>query len=218
MRFNSLLDRPPAQILWDYNHLNQALKPADFIFVMCSYNLDIADYAGILFAQKMGKFIVLSGGVAHSNDLLRTDWDDPEAVVFKERLIERGVPAQKIIIEDKATNCGENVLFTKELLADNDDLKTGLIVQKPYMERRAYATATQQWPEMGWQVTSPNISYENYIEKHDEEKLIHIIVGDTWRIKAYAEKGFQIPQDMSEEVENSLKQLINKGYTKHIDL
>lgn len=221
MIVNELLDRPRAQMLWDYNHLKKPLKRADFIFVMCSYNLSVAEYAYIMFRQNMGKFIVLSGGIAHQTDLLRTPWDEAEAVVFKKRLVEIGMPASKIIIEDQAQNCGENISFTKKILEEKyrtnlEGLKTGLIVQKPYMERRAYAAATKQWPEIEWSVTSPNISYEDYIDQFDEERLIHIMVGDTWRIKDYAEKGFQTPQEMPEEVEKSLKELINRGYTQHI--
>ena len=215
---NHLLDRPLAKVLWDYNHLNHAFTPADFIFVMCSYNLDVADYASILFMQKRGKFIVLSGGVAHSDDLLHTTWDEPEAQVFKDRLMELNIAEDKIIVEDKATNCGENVEFTKNLLIEkNKEVNTGLIVQKPYMERRAYATAMKQWPEVEWKATSPNISYEDYIDKFDEERLINIMVGDTWRIKEYAKKGYQIPQDMPEDVENALQTLIERDYTKHIN-
>lgn len=217
MILNELLDRPLAQMLWDYNHLNQPLRPADFIFVMCSYDLDVADRANILFQQKMGKFIALSGGEAHRTDLLRTDWDDPEAVVFKNRLLDLCVSPDDITVEDKSTNCGENVTFTKEILKDHEPaLQTGLIVQKPYMERRALATASKQWPEIEWQVTSSNVSYDDYIKKYDEAKLIHIMVGDTWRVKDYAAKGFQTEQEMPEEVETALKKLIDRGYTKHI--
>lgn len=218
MLFNPLLDRPHAQILWDYNQMKQPLKPADFIFVLCSYNLDIADYADILFMQKMGKFIAVSGGMGHKGGMLRMPWDEPESHVFKERLIELGNKENNLVIEDQSRNTGENIQFTKKLLEGHDpELKTGLIVQKPYMERRAYAAAMKQWPEIEWQVTSPTITYDDYIEKFDEERLINIIVGDTWRIKEYAKQGYQIPQEMPDEVETSLKELIKKGYTKHID-
>jgi uncharacterized SAM-binding protein YcdF (DUF218 family) len=218
MIVNELLDRPAVEILWDYNHLKQPLHKADFLFVMCSYNLDIANYAHILFQQKMGEKIVLSGGIAHTDDLLNTDWDRPEAHVFKDRLVELGMAESNIIIEDKATNTGENVLFTKTLLAEKlPEATTGLIVQKPYMERRAYATAMKQWRSVDWRVTSPNISYQNYVKNHREERLINIIVGDTWRIKEYAKKEYQIAQDMPEHVEDALEKLINRGYTKHIN-
>jgi len=133
-------------------------------------------------------------------------------------LFNPGNKEENIVIEDQSRNTGENIQFTKKILEGRDpELKTGLILQKPYMERRAYATAMKQWPEIEWQVTSPNVTYDDYIEKFDEERLIHIIVGDTWRIKEYAEQGYQIPQEMPDEVEASLKELIKKGYTKHID-
>lgn len=210
-----MTDNDLALILWDYNQLNHKLKPADFIFVMCSYNLDVADKAYELFQKNMEKFITLSGGMAHQDDLLNTQWNEPEAVIFKNRLIELGAPEDKIIIEDKATNCGQNIQFTKYLLKDRK-LKSGIIVQKPYMERRAFAAAMKQWPEILWQISSPNINYYDYIMQHGVEKTINIMVGDTYRIKDYADKGFQISQEMPEDVEKALEQLINKGYNKHI--
>lgn len=217
MMMNTLLDRPYAHALWDYNQLKKPVRKADFIFVMCSYNLAVAEHAYILFRQKIADLVVLSGGVAHTDDLLITDWDDAEAIVFKDRLIEIGMDASKIIIEDKATNCGENVQFTKELLKDRDPpLSTGVIVQKPYMERRAFATAQQQWPEIDWFVTSPNMSYDQYIRDNDEERLINLLVGDTQRIIEYAKEGYQTPQEMPENVSDALDVLIKKGYTKHL--
>jgi len=54
MMMNTLLDRPLAKVLWDYNQLNKPMRRSDFIFVMCSYNLTVAEHAYILFRQKMG--------------------------------------------------------------------------------------------------------------------------------------------------------------------
>ncbi len=71
------------------------------------------------------------------------------------------------------------------------------------MERRAYATFMKQWPERGVRVvvTSPQIPFEHY--PNDEitaERLIHIMVGDLQRMKTYAERGFQIAQEIPEHV------------------
>lgn len=214
---NTLLDRPYAQTLWEYNQLKKPIRKADFIFVMCSYNLAVAEHAYILFRQKIADLVVLSGGIAHTDDLLITDWDEPEAIVFRDRMIEIGMDPSKIIIEDKAKNCGENVQFTKEILKDREPpLTSGVIVQKPYMERRAFATAEKQWPEIDWFVTSPNLTYDQYIHDNDEERLIHLLVGDTQRVIEYADKGYQTPQDMPDNVREALDALIKKGYTKHL--
>jgi uncharacterized SAM-binding protein YcdF (DUF218 family) len=184
---------------------------------MCSYNLAVAEHAYILFRQKMADFVVLSGGVAHTDDLLITDWDEPEAAVFRDRMVEIGMDPKKIIVEDQSTNCGENVQMTKALLTEKDkEVASGIIVQKPYMERRALATAEKQWPEVDWQVSSPIISYDDYIANHDEERLINLLVGDTQRIIEYPKKGYQTEQEIPDDVKNTYDTLVKKGFTKHL--
>ena len=51
-------DSDLARVLWDYNHLNHRLESADFIFVMCSYNIDVADRAYELFCNGMGNLLL----------------------------------------------------------------------------------------------------------------------------------------------------------------
>src|SRR3972149_11399922 len=97
-----------ARTLWDYHHLNHALARADCIFVLCSHDLRVADYAARLFLDGFAPLIIFSGGIAHQGDLVETPWKKPEADVFAARAIDLGVPEKDIIIENKATNCGEN--------------------------------------------------------------------------------------------------------------
>jgi uncharacterized SAM-binding protein YcdF (DUF218 family) len=217
MIVNELLDRPHAQVLWDYNQLKQPLNKSDFIFVMCSYNLDIADYAHILFQQKMGKKIVLSGGLTQSDNFLIADWDDPESVVFKNHMVSRGMNKNEIIVEDAAQTTLENVELTKTLLADAlPEVVSGLVVHKPYMERRAYTTACKNWPEIEWRVTSPMTSYDKYVAKFDEEGLINRLVRETWEMKDETNPAFQIMPEKLAEVQKSMEALINRGYKKYI--
>ena len=75
-------------------------------------------------------------------------WSDPEADRFAAIAVEMGVPRDRILVENRSTNTGENILFTKRLLAERQlDLETFIVVQKPYMERRSYATFRKIWPE-----------------------------------------------------------------------
>ena len=167
------IDRNFAKILWDYNQCEQEFVTSDFIFVMCSYNLDVANHAYHLFQKKLGQKIVLSGGIAHQNDLLDTGWNRPEAHIFRDRLLALGADEDCIIIEDQATNCGENIQFTKAILQQKmPEVKTGLITQKPYMGRRAYATACKQWPKINWRVNTPAISYEDYVKYTTKSVLL----------------------------------------------
>jgi uncharacterized SAM-binding protein YcdF (DUF218 family) len=60
-------------------------------------------------------------------------------VLFAARARELGVPADKMLVEDQSTNTGENVRFSRALLAARGiPAQTLLLVQKPYMERRTY--------------------------------------------------------------------------------
>jgi len=128
-----------AKEIWDYHHLHHKLKKADCILVLGSHDLRVAKYAAELFLKGYGNWLVFSGGIAHSKDLLKTSWNVSEAEMFANEAIKLGVNRAKILLEDKATNTGENITFTQRLLKSRDITpKSILLVQKPYMERRAY--------------------------------------------------------------------------------
>ena len=133
-----------------------------------------------------------------------------------------GVPPQRILVENRSTNTGENVLFTKQLLAERGlDPDTFIVVQKPYMERRSYATFRKVWPEKNVLVTSPQFSMAEYLTRYSHHALtpddvISIMVGDLQRIRVYAEKGFQIPQEIPDEVWRAYEELVSAGYDKHL--
>ncbi|MFZ2072175.1 MAG: YdcF family protein [Minisyncoccia bacterium] len=204
-----------AKIIWDYHHLNQKLEKADCILVLGSHDLRIAEHGAKLFLEGWAPLIIFSGGLGH---LTKEIWSESEADQFARIAINMGVPKEKIIVENKSTNTGENIKFSRELLKEkNIDPKKFIVVQKPYMERRTYATFKKVWPEKEFVVTSPPISFENYPDKLRTKKdVIEIMVGDLQRIKLYAENGFQIPQKIPVNVWDSFKKLVRAGYTKHL--
>ena len=64
-----------------------------------------------------------------------------------------------MLLESRSTNTGENVQLTRRLLErENLDPDRFILVQKPYMERRTYATFRKVWPEKDAVVTSPLVS------------------------------------------------------------
>jgi len=204
-----------AKIIWDYHHLNQSLEKADCILVLGSHDLRIAEYGAKLFLDGWAPLIIFSGGLGH---LTKGIWNESEADQFSRVAIKMGVPKEKILIENKSSNTGENIQFTRELLREkNVDPKKFILVQKPYMERRSYATFKKVWPEKGFVVTSPPILFEDYPDQlRTKEDVIGIMAGDLQRIKLYAEKGFQIPQEIPPNVWNAYEKLVAAGYTKHL--
>ena len=132
------------------------------------------------------------------------------------------MPPQKIIVENRSTNTGENVLFTKQLLMEKRlDLQKFILVQKPYMERRSFAAFRQVWPEKEVVVTSPQVSFDDYLAGYANKQLssydvVSIMVGDLQRIKVYAEKGFQIHQEIPDDVWSAYEELVRAGYDQRL--
>jgi hypothetical protein len=42
------------------------------------------------------------------------------------------------------------------------------------------------------------------------------MVGDTQRIKVYADRGFQIPQEIPDDVWAAFNELVRRGFTSHL--
>jgi uncharacterized SAM-binding protein YcdF (DUF218 family) len=129
-----------------------------------------------------------------------------------------GVPKEAILIENRSTNTGENILFSLQVLQEQGlDPECFLVVQKPYMERRSYATFKKHWPDKEVQVTSPQIPFEDYAtEEIPMEKVINIMVGDLQRIKLYTLMSFQIYQEIPEDVWNAFERLVALGFDKQL--
>jgi uncharacterized SAM-binding protein YcdF (DUF218 family) len=199
--------------------MNHPLSAADAILVLCSHDLIVAERGAQLFLVGLAPWLIFSGGFGAITKQL---WSEPEADKFAEIAMRWGVPKDRILIENQSTNTGENIRFTKQLLAGRGFTPEKLIVvQKPYMERRAYATFRVSWPEVEVLVTSPQLAFEEYLERRvDEsitrEQIISIMVGDLQRIKVYPDKGFQIPQPIPDDVWSAYENLIKAGYDRHL--
>ncbi len=194
--------------LWGYMQLNHQLVTSDCIFVLGSNDIRVAEYAARLYQQGWAKTLVFSGGVGR---LTEGVFDKPEAETFAQIAIDMGVPSEHILIENRATNSGENVQFTAQLLEHNQlQFQRFILVQKPYMERRAYATFIKQWPSAleSTVVTSPKTAFEDYFNNEiDLDTTIRAMLGDFERIKTYPALGFQIEQDVPLSVETSYRKI-----------
>ncbi len=207
-----------AQLLWDYHRMNMKPEKADIIFILGSHDLRVADYGAELFLKGLAPWLLISGGIAHSGDLLETDWGMSEAEAFCRRTVSLGVPEEKIILECRASNTGENVKFSELILEDKGIRYDSILaIQKPYMERRCYATIKKLWPYRNLTVSSPPLSFEEYPnDEISRESLINLMTGDLQRIMEYPAKGFQIFQSVPEKVFDSYEYLVKAGFDRHL--
>jgi uncharacterized SAM-binding protein YcdF (DUF218 family) len=204
-----------AQELWDYHHMQHVPEKADCIFALGSHDRRVANRAAELYLQGWAPLLIFSGGLGN---LTKSIWTETEADQFAAIALEMGVPASAILVENESTNTGENILFTQELLQEHGlDPQTFIVVQKPYMERRSYATFKKHWPDKQLLVTSPQISFKDYpTDDIPLERVINVMVGDLQRIKIYPAKGFQIYQEVPDTIWLAYERLVELGFDKHL--
>ena len=204
-----------AKKIWDFHHLNHRLEKSDAILVMGSHDLRVAERGAQLFLENWAPLVIFSGGLGN---LTRGVWDRPEAERFAEIAVRMGVPQNAILIENRSTNTGENVRFTKDLLARHRlDPRAFILVHKPYMERRAFATFGKVWPQRKAVVTSPVLSFEDYPNREiSRREVIAIMVGDLQRIRLYSANGFQVPQEIPPDVWAAGQELIRLGFSQNL--
>ena len=199
-----------ARVLWNYMRLKLPLAKSDCILVMGSHDVRVAHYAARLFLAGWAPLLVCSGG----RGALTQAWQQTEARRFADAAIEAGVPEVHILLEERSSNTGENVQFTRALLAERSlDPETFLLVHKPYMERRALATFYRQWPEKSAIVTSPPIAFEDYPTPDiPMQQVITIMAGDFQRVRRYAELGFQEEQEIPSFAWQAFERLVTAGF------
>ncbi len=204
-----------AKKLWEYHLLHHQLEKADCILVLGSHDTRVAERGAQVWLEGWAPVILFSGGLGN---VTKGIWTETEADKFAAIARRMGVPPEAILVENKSTNTGENIVFSRQLLEEKKiDPAVFIVVQKPYMERRSYATFKKHWPDKKLIVTSPQISFDDYPNAEIPlERVINIMVGDLQRIKIYPAKGFQVPQEIPAGVWQAYERLVELGFSKHL--
>ncbi|MFF8559809.1 YdcF family protein [Streptomyces albidoflavus] len=208
-------DRDDARLIWDFHRMGHELKPCSVAVGLGSHDLGVAEVTADLYLRGLVPLIVFTGATS------RTTVDRMprgEAEHYRERALELGVPASRILVEPYARNTGENLELTRQLLNDADVTVTSLLlVSKPYEERRAYATARKVWPGVLIVSASAAISYDEYARSIGDERLvIDMLAGALQRLLVYPARGFMIHQDIPEGVRAAYERLVEAGYVTRL--
>ena len=209
----------PLQVIWDYLRLGQEPKKCDCIVGFGNFNTDIARRAAELYLQGYAPKILFTGGLGRNTEGLLPE---PEAVRFARVAMDCGVPEADILMEDRSTNTKENILFTRQLLEENQLPHSHILgVHQPFMERRIQAAMGVYWPELSFHVTSPQVSVTEYLARAreqgiTEEASVSVIVGDFQRMDLYAKLGYQLPQHIPEDAWAAFHKLVIMGFDKQL--
>lgn len=201
-----------AGAIWKYCAIDMALAPADFVLALGCHDDRVAERAADLVLEGIAPRLVLSGGFGK---ITRSEETIAEADRFAAIALGKGVRADQILIENQSTNTGENLHNSRRLLG-RDKASRAVIVTKPYAIRRAWASARMQWPDVKWRATAQRVTLENYPnERVPLHRTVSLMVGEVVRLKAYAGRGFLVPQRMPDHVWRSAETLMERGYSRY---
>jgi uncharacterized SAM-binding protein YcdF (DUF218 family) len=204
-----------ARLIWDYHQMRHQVRPADVAIGLGSHDLGVAAFSAELYRAGLFPTLVFTGG---NSPTTIARFPRGEAVHFREHAVELGVPDSAILLEPTAVNTGQNITFSREVLAAAAIVpSTVLLVSKPYMQRRCFATAGKLWPEIEVICASEPLEFDDYLKSIGDDKLvIDMLVGDLQRVIEYPKIGFAIEQDCPEDVHAAYESLINDGFTSRI--
>lgn len=208
-------NRQDARTIWDYHQVGHDVSPCDVAIGLGSHDLGVAAYAAELYHASLFPVLVFSGATSPTT---AQRFPRGEAVHYREHVIELGVPDSAILVEPQASNTGQNIELSRALLAKHGySPRSLLLISKPYMERRAYATCRKVWPEVEVVCASEPLKLDDYVQSIGDEKLvIDMLVGDLQRVIEYPKQGFAIEQDVPADVSAAYDRLLAAGFDSRI--
>ncbi|MEV5702931.1 MULTISPECIES: YdcF family protein [Streptomyces violaceoruber group] len=201
--------------LWEYHQMGHTPRPCSVAIGLGSHDLGVADTAADLYERGMAPLIVFTGATSPTT---QERMPRGEAVHYRERALELGVPSSAVLVEPRARNTGDNIRFSRELLKEADvDVSSVLLISKPYEERRAYATARKLWPEVEIISTSSPMTLNEYVDSiGDAHMVIDMLVGALQRLLVYPEQGYLISQPVPADVIEAYERLCHAGFTSRL--
>lgn len=173
---------------------SEALEKAPLCFCFGFPRRELAEEAAKIYKKGYCDYILISGGINISPDTAfdKTFQSQTEAELQRDILIKLGIPREKILIENKATNSLENVVFSKKIIVRHfGKIPSKIIVlHKVFHGRRALMTLRKNLSEnvryILHLIETPNHKTKNWW-KH--KKLKNHIIDEIKKIGEYTLKG-----------------------------
>lgn len=204
-------DWEDARVLWDFQRMGHEPRACSVGVGLGSHDLGVADVTAGLYRRGLVPLVVFTGATSPTT---RARMPRGEAVHYRERAVELGVPEDAILVEPRARNTGENIRFSRDLLAERGTpVDSVLLVSKPYEERRAYATARKLWPEAEFVCASAPLDLPAYADSVGDPRLVlDMLVGAVQRLLLYPARGFMIELPVPPRVTTAYERLRGRGF------
>jgi uncharacterized SAM-binding protein YcdF (DUF218 family) len=98
-----------------------------------------------LFERGLVRHVIVSGGVnVKGTDLTEAEW-------FHQNLVKEGLPADRILLENRASNTAQNAEFALPILNEHE-FTSIILVMSDFEGLRAHLTAKKAWSGSGLQI------------------------------------------------------------------
>jgi len=199
-----VMDRIEAScLLYEYLAVSDPLEPADIIMGFGVFDMKVPDQCVRLLDRGVAPRILFTGGVgAGSGDL-----DQPEALAFRGRALERGAPDEAILVEPDSTNTLENVLLSQQVLADSGvNLTRAVLVAQPHRQRRVWRCCLKQLPGVRLYNAPPPSSFKQEQQiMGGAQAFAEALKGEVRRMERYGGWGDLEPEHLPEPVADAVR-------------
>jgi uncharacterized SAM-binding protein YcdF (DUF218 family) len=164
------------------------LNPADLLFVFGTRE-DVArrvEEACRLWSEGFFRCSIVSGGVTPGSSV-------SECEIIKTAMVARGIPPQLILEEHRATNTGENVVFSLpviEAALGLKNIRSVICLGNTWTARRYAMTLHRYWPEVEKMLVTVDSFATPLTLWHTDPEFRARILREWDKIEPYKAKGF----------------------------
>jgi uncharacterized SAM-binding protein YcdF (DUF218 family) len=164
------------------------LEPADLLFVFGT-RTDVGrrvEEAFRLWREGFFRWSIVSGGVTPGSELT-------ECEIIKAAMIDRGIPAERILEEHRATNTGENVVFSLPVLdaaLGLQNIRSVICLGNTWTARRYPMTLHRHWPEVEKMLVTVDSFAVPRSLWHSDPLFRALVLAEWDKIEPYKAKGF----------------------------
>ena len=168
--------------------ISTPLKPADLLFVFGTRE-DVAvraDEVCRLWRAGLFRWSIVSGGVTPGSTR-------SECEIIKSAMLARGIPPERILEEHRATNTGENVIFSLpviEAALGLKNIRSVICLGNSWTARRYPMTLHRHWPEVEKMLVTVDSFATPLSLWHFDFEFRRRILGEWDKIEPYKALGF----------------------------
>ena len=164
------------------------LRPADLLFVFGTRE-DVearVDEACRLWRAGYFRRAIVSGGVTPGSQL-------SECEIIVSAMVERGVPAEAILREDRAMNTGENVIFSLPIIEQAigfANIRSVICLGNTWTARRYPMTLHRHWPDVEKMLVTVDSFKTPRGLWHTDAEFSRRMLNEWDKIEPYKARGF----------------------------